>query len=161
MQRLFITSVVAAFAVATAAGCKEDHGHPHDKPAAAPAGGSATAPASQPGNADHPNAVSIGSTTAGGMTLAATQDEPIKPGGDGAFDLKITGYPAGGKPKAVRFWVGVESGEGSAKAKAAEEGPDNWHTHVEVPNPMPAGGKFWAEVEPATGEKFTVSYDLK
>ena len=57
--------------------------------------------------------------------------------------------------------IGIESGVGSAKAKASEETPDNWHTHAEVPNPIPAGAKFWAEVEPATGEKFTVSFTMK
>ena len=61
----------------------------------------------------------------------------------------------------MRFWVGTEDGKGSVKGRAEEETPDNWHTHVEVPDPLPAGSKFYAEVEPATGEKFTVSFDLK
>ncbi len=37
----------------------------------------------------------------------------------------------------------------------------NWHTHAEIPKPIPAGSKFWAEVEPATGDKFKVSFDFK
>ena len=81
--------------------------------------------------------------------------------GKGAFDLIVTGYPAGQKPKAVRFWVGSESGDGSVKAKAEEEKADQWHTHVEVPTPIPAGAKFWAEIEPAAGEKVKVSFDMK
>jgi hypothetical protein len=32
---------------------------------------------------------------------------------------------------------------------------------VEVPNPLPPGSKFWAEVEPQVGDKFKVSFDLK
>ena len=159
MNRFTVASVATtvAIAVATASGCKEGSKSAGNPPAQA--GG--TAASAGPKKGDHPNAVSLGTTTAGEMTLAATQDEPVKAGGESAFDLKITGYPAGGKPKAVRFWVGAESGEGSVKAKAEEETPDTWHTHVEVPNPIPAGGKFWAEVEPAGGERFKVSFDLK
>ena len=58
----------------------------------------------------------------------APRRSPIKVsgGGEGAFDVVITG----GTPKAVRFWIGNEGGEGSVKAKAAEETPDNWHTHA-------------------------------
>ena len=106
---------------------------------------------------DHPNRVELGVQKVGPLELKATQDGPIKPGGEGAFDLVITG----GKPKAVRFWVGTEDAKGSVKGKAEEETPDNWHTHVEVPDPLPPGSKFWAEVEPPTGPKFTISFDLK
>ena len=120
---------------------------------------SATAPATAPGAAggDHPDAVSLGEKTVGGLQLKAMQDDVVKPGGEGAFDLKVIGP----KPKAVRFWVGVESGEGSVKAKADEESPGNWHTHVEVPDPLPPGSKFWAEIEPQQGAKQTVSFDMK
>ena len=120
---------------------------------------SATAPATAPGAADgdHPNAVSLGEETIGGLQLKAMQDGAVKPGGEGAFDLNVTGP----KPKAVRFWVGVESGEGSVKARAEEESAGNWHTHVEVPDPLPPGSRFWVEVEPQQGQKQTVSFDLK
>jgi hypothetical protein len=151
------SAVTIAFALSAAVamtGCKDDHGHD-------PKPGPATQAAAPGGNADHPNQIVIGEMTTNGLKFKALQDEPVKPGGEGAFDLQITGYPAGGKPKAVRFWVGSESGDGSAKAKAEEEKPDNWHTHAEVPNPIPAGSKFWAEVEPATGEKFRVSFEFK
>jgi hypothetical protein len=144
-------------ALAMAGGCKKEDA---PTPAANPA-----APAAKPGAAggkdSHANQVAIGELEKNGLKFKAVQDEPVKAGGEAAFDLLVTGYPAGGKPKAVRFWVGVESGDGSLKAKASEESPDSWHTHAEVPNPMPAGSKFWAEVEPATGEKFSVSFDFK
>jgi hypothetical protein len=67
----------------------------------------------------------------------------------------------GGKPKAVRFWVGTDDGKGSVKAKAEEETTDNWHTHAKLPDLLPAGSKFWVEVEPPTGETFRVSFDPK
>jgi hypothetical protein len=30
-----------------------------------------------------------------------------------------------------------------------------------VPNPLPAGSKFWAQVDPASGAALKVSFDLK
>ena len=160
MKKLTTASAALALSAAVFAGCKDDHGHPHphDKPAPATTQAGATGKAS---GDEHVNQTVLGETEAHGLKLKAIQDEPAKPGGEGAFDLVITGYPAGGKPKAVRFWVGTESGEESVKAKAEEEEPDNWHAHAELPNPLPPGSKFWAEVEPATGEKFKVSFDFK
>jgi hypothetical protein len=99
----------------------------------------------------------IGETSQAGLKLVATQDAPVQAGGDGAFDVVITGS----EPKAVRFWVGTEDGQGSVKARAEEETTDHWHTHVEVPDPLPAGSRFWVEVEPPTGEPFMTSFDLK
>ena len=142
------------------AGCKEEDtaqsggGSTPAGQTAAPAGGASGSPAApQTGH----NRLPIGEKTVGNLKLVATMDEPVKPGGEGAFDVVITG----GKPKAVRFWVGTEDAKGSVKAKAEEETPDNWHTHAEVPDPLPAGSRFWVEVEPPTGEKFTASFDLK
>lgn len=137
--------------LAVLTGCKDD-------PAPTPPGPTppaTTQPASKPD--EHANAVPLGEKTVDGIKFVATQDEPVKPGGEGAFDLTITGT----KPKAVRFWVGLESAQGSRKAKADEEKPGTWHTHADVPNPLPEGSKFWAEVEPETGETVKVSFDLK
>ena len=171
MKRFMMTSVAAALAVALAAGCKDEPEPVATPPAQGGNVGGTPAPGEpkthehaegeehdeHPGGEEHPNRVELGSKTVAGLTLKATQDEPVKAGGEGAFNLAITG----GKPKAVRFWVGAGSAEGSVKAKAEEETPGNWHTHIEVPDPLPAGSQFWAEIEPATGEKFTVSFDLK
>ena len=111
------------------------------------------------GGGDHPDAVSLGTKTVGGLKLEAKQAELVKAGGDGAFDLRITG---GAKPKAVRFWVGLEDQEGSVveRAEEEEESEGTWHTHVEVPDPLPPGSQFWAEIEPQSGERFKVSFDL-
>lgn len=151
---LGLTLSAAGFAT----GCKDDS----SKKPATP-GATATTPAAshRPAETPHTNQIALGETSINGLKIVAMQDEPVKAGGQGAFDLKITGYAAGGKPRAVRFWVGTEAGDESVKAVAAEETPDNWHTHTEVPNPIPAGSKFWAEVEPAGGEKFKVSFDLR
>ena len=157
MKRNFLIGTILASA-AVLAGCKDDTSTTSAPGQAAPTTPAATQPgAKTSGTADHPNRIDLGSKKVAGLDLKAMQDEPVKAGGEGAFDLIITG----GKPKAVRFWVGTEDGKGSVKGRAEEETPDNWHTHVEVPDPLPAGSKFYAEVEPATGEKFTVSFDLK
>ena len=150
--------IFAAFAVLAAAlvGCNDE-----STPSGA-ASNTQSPPSTQPttshGSAEHAR-LPIGQQTVGTLTLVATMDAPVNAagGGEGAFDVVIK--PT--KPKAVRFWVGTESGEGSVKAKAEEETPDNWHTHAEVPDPLPAGSKFWVEVEPPTGDTFTRSFDLK
>lgn len=153
-------SIITVFGLALSsagliAGCKDES----NKSATPGANAAASTTANVAGA--HTNQIVLGETTVNGLKIRGLQDEPIKPGGEGAFDLQVTGYPAGGKPRAVRFWVGTESGDESVKALAAEETPDNWHTHAEVPNPIPAGSKFWAEIEPASGEKFKVSFDLR
>src|SRR5687767_8693169 len=161
MKKFVLATLVGLAALS--GGCKDDQGtqtggssgsgtSASSTPAAATQSSAATAHAA--GEHKH---IPIGEKTVGNLKLVAMMDGPGKPGGEGAFDLVITG----GKPKAVRFWVGTEDAKGSVKARAEEETPDNWHTHAEVPDPLPPGSKFWAEVEPPAGEKFNVSFDLK
>ena len=161
MKKLFLATLVGVTALSS--GCKDDQstqtggssGTATSGSSAAPAATQSTA-AAAPTAGEHKR-IPIGEKTVGNLKLVATMDEPVKPGGEGAFDLVITG----GKPKAVRFWVGTEDAKGSVKAKAEEETTDHWHTHAEVPDPLPPGSKFWAELEPPAGEKFNVSFDLK
>lgn len=149
---MLLMTVLLGVAVVSA-GCKEEtksNGGSTTGTSSSSGAGAQTAPAGH-------QRIPIGQTAVGDLKLVATMDAPVNPGGEGAFDLVITG----GKPKAVRFWVGTENAEGSVKAKAEEETTDNWHTHAEVPNPLPPGSKFWAEIEPPTGAPFKVSFDLK
>jgi hypothetical protein len=150
MRKLLFTAASAVVLINL--GCEKESAPETSTPATpAPQTNTAAQPAAPHGR------MPLGEKTVGALKLVATQDAPAKPGGEGAFDVVITG----GKPKAVRFWVGVEDGKGSVKAKADEETTDNWHTHAELPNPLPAGSKFWVEVEPPTGETFRVSFDFK
>ena len=107
--------------------------------------------------------IELGSATIGGFDVKLTRDaDPIVAGGEGAFDATITGGT--GNIAAVRFWVGTADAKGSMKAKAEIEDPkepNRWHTHAEVPKPMPADSKLWVEVENDKGEKSTGSFDLK
>jgi hypothetical protein len=131
-----------------------DHAGGHDDDAGhAPAGG-----------AGHGGAViQLGQGSIGPFDEKATRDEgKIVAGKDAPVDVTVT-PTAGSTSKAttVRFWIGTEDAKGSVKAKAEEETTDNWHTHAEVPDPLPAGSRFWVEVEPPTGEPFKASFDLK
>jgi hypothetical protein len=107
---------------------------------------------------DHGATTQLGEQTAGGFTIKASRDGEIKAGSDAAIDVSITGGTA--KVSAVRFWIGTQDAKGSMKAKAELE-RDNWHTHAEIPSPMPEGGKLWIEIETDKAEKVVVGFDLK
>jgi hypothetical protein len=97
----------------------------------------------------------IGEQTIGGVTIAAAVVGEIKAGAESEIKLTIKG----GKPTAVRGWIGLENGKGSAKAKAHPEG-DGLCCDAEAPNPILAGARFWVEVEGADGTKAVGSFAL-
>lgn len=107
--------------------------------------------------------IELGSTTIGPFSVRASRDEGgIEGGGDAPIDVWLTGSDA--EVVAVRFWIGTESAAGSVKAKADIEEPaqpNHWHTHAEVPGPMPAGSKLWVEIEIEGQGKRAGSFDLK
>jgi len=106
----------------------------------------------------HGPTVQLGEQSAGGFTIKASRDGELKPGGDAPIDVRIAGGSA--KVIAVRFWIGSQDAKGSVKAKAEIE-KDNWHTHVEVPSPLPEGSALWVELESDAGAKIVASFDLK
>jgi len=123
--------------------------------------------ASQTHTAGHGGAViQLGSTTIDSFNVMATRDEGfIVAGKDAPIDVTVT--PVSGsteKVVAVRFWIGTKDGVGSMKAKANIENPaepNRWHTHADVPNPIPSGSQLWVEIETDSSEKVTGSFDLK
>lgn len=103
--------------------------------------------------------IELGSTTVDGMSVKATRLKgEIKPGGDAPVDVWIDGGL--GNATAVRFWIGTEDAKGSVKAKAEVE-DGKWHTHTNVPDPLPAGSKLWVEVESKEGKKSVIAFELK
>ncbi len=109
--------------------------------------------------------ISLGDTSIGSFNVLATRDEGlIIAGKDAPIDVTVT--PISGSDEtvvAVRFWIGTDDAIGSMKARAEIENPaepNRWHTHADVPNPIPTGSKLWVEIESDTGEKFTGSFDL-
>ncbi len=140
----------------------DDHGHEHN------ADGSHkddhAHDARDAGHTHGADAVALGEVTSGKFTITASRDKgDVIAGKDMAFDVVITAKD-GAKIAAVRFWIGTEDGKGSVKAKAEIEDPKDptrWHTHAEVPSPLPAASKFWCEVEDDKGGKVLSSFDLK
>lgn len=119
------------------------------------AGAAEQAPAPGHGGA----VIELGTATIDGMSVKASRDEgEIKPGGDAPIDVWIDGGL--GKASAVRFWIGAEDAKGSIKAKAGVEA-GHWHTHTEVPEPLPPGSKLWIEIEDDQGGRHTGAFELK
>ncbi len=106
----------------------------------------------------HGPTVELGEQVAGALTIKAARDGDVTPGGELPVDIWISGGTV--RVNSVRFWVGIESGKGSVKAKAALE-TDNWHNHAEVPSPLPEGSKLWVSVDLSDGTKSLLSFDLK
>lgn len=125
------------------------------------------APANATHAAGHGGAViALGTGTAGPFGLMATRDQgAIDAGKDAPIDVTVV--PAAGstaKAVAVRFWIGTQDAKGSVKAKAAVENPaepNHWHTHTEIPSPLPAEAKLWVEIEAEGGTRSVAGFDLK
>lgn len=134
---------------------KDEHGHDdHDHAAEEKS-------ATGGGHSGHSGEViALGTAKLGAFEVRASRDKgDIKPGGDSPVDVWIDGGVGKGVTT-VRFWIGTEDAKGSIKAKAdIEDG--KWHTHTEVPSPLPSGSKLWVEIEESGGKKTLGSFDLK
>jgi len=157
---------------ATSAKPKDDHGH---KPGEGAGRGDKdeSAHRDEPKHKDEParkdeaspaghggEVIALGTTKIGDFEVRASRHEAeFKPGGDAPIDVWIDGGVGKGVT-VVRFWIGAQDAKGSIKAKAdIEDG--KWHTHVEIPSPMPAESRLWVEVEESGGKKTVGSFDLK
>jgi len=130
----------------------------------APAKANAEKPdAAAPAGGHHGAVIELGNATIGAFNVRASRDQgEIKAGGDAPIDVWLTG--SSDKVLSVRFWIGTQDAKGSVKAKADIEDPkepNHWHTHAEVPNPLPPGSKLWVEIENGAGQKTSGSFDLK
>lgn len=83
----------------------------------------------------------LGKMKAHGREFSIVQMGDIHAGEEGAVEIEF----ASGKDRiaTTRAWVGIESGEGSTKAKLDLEGTTTLHGHLDVPSPIPAGSKLW------------------
>jgi len=119
--------------------------------------------AAAPASDHHGAVIELGNATIGAFSVRASRDQgEIKPGSDAPIDVWLTG--SSDKVLSVRFWIGTQDAKGSVKAKADIEDPkepNHWHTHGEVPNPLPPGSKLWVEIETTGGQKTSGSFDLK
>lgn len=153
MFRLLLIGLLS-LSVTLVAGCGKE-----EKPRGST--GSATKPSDAP---SHHKVIELGSRTMGPYSVRAARDEGvITPGKDAPIDVWVDG-PSASKVAAVRFWIGTEDAKGSVKARAQIEFPDqpnHWHTHAEIPSPLPAGSHLWVEIEDDNGVKSTGSFELK
>ena len=105
--------------------------------------------AAAPKSGEHGKPIELGKSTIGDYDVRASRDEGvISPGGAAPIDVWLTGDLS--KVLAVRFWIGTKTGDASIKALAGIENkdePNHWHTHAEVPDPLPAGSQLWVEIE--------------
>lgn len=158
---IIVTLIAAAIFVA---GCGKENGSNQNAKTSAPAKTTAdnhTDSAAAPGHGV--KVIELGTTTIGPFTVRASRDEgAIKAGGDAPIDVWLTGGDIA-KVTAVRFWIGTGRGDDFVKGKADIEipsEPNHWHTHAEVPSPLPAGSKLWVEIE-TEGQKKVGSFELK
>lgn len=160
-----LTLTVLPLALALTA-CK-DKSTPTPPPAPANHDGHSHAPGEDHHHDDaghHGAPIALGEQTIGAFTVVATRDEgAIVAGKDAPIDATVTSA-TGAKVAAVRFWIGTEDAKGSVKARAEIEDPKNpnrWHTHAEIPSPLPEGSRLWVEVEDDKGAASVGSFDLK
>lgn len=100
----------------------------------------------------------LGSASADGLDVSATQLGDLKVGGENVFKLSV----AGGEVAAVRLWAGDEPATHSVKALAELDDEEmGIHAHVEIPAELADADKLWAEIELADGKAVRVSFDLK
>ncbi|MCA9284198.1 MAG: hypothetical protein KDA22_03215 [Phycisphaerales bacterium] len=108
----------------------------------------------------HGAMVDLGTATIANFEVHCSRDEgDITAGGEIAVDVHVTGDLA--PIAAVRIWYGAADAAGSIKARADIEDPKDpahWHTHVEVPDPIPAEAAVWVELEIAGVGKRTASF---
>lgn len=105
---------------------------------------------------NHGEEVALGSQTIGAFTVKVARDGAVTAGKEASFDVSVEG----GKPSAIRVWIGAQDAAGAVKSKA-EAGKEGWHVHAEAPSPIPAGAKLWVEVENDKGESAVGGFDLK
>ena len=130
-------------------GHDHDHDHDHDHAGDDHGHGDAGDAGGMDGGDDHGHGetVELGTKEIDGLRVRASRDGEAVAGKDLAIDVWIDSADGGDAAIAsVRFWIGTADAKGSMKARAEIE-KDNWHTHAEVPDPMPEGAALWVEIE--------------
>jgi hypothetical protein len=163
MRRVLLPTIVCLLAAVVALPACSKKDSPKTETTA---GKSTTDIGSKSGAGDRVSVIELGTATIGAFSVKASRDQgDIVAGKDAPIDLTVT--PTSGttaKVAAVRFWIGTEDASGSVKAKALIDNPDepnHWHTHAEIPDPLPAGSRLWVDVEDDSGARNVASFDLQ
>ncbi len=109
---------------------------------------------------NHGKAVALGEVKTGEQRLLVSGAGAIAPGKPWHVELVLK--PDQPTPKAIRLWVGLESGRGSVKTRAAAEkgAKGEYVADLEVPDPIPADSKLWLAIEAANESVFKTSLAL-
>ncbi|MCK6491277.1 MAG: hypothetical protein L6R48_23750 [Planctomycetes bacterium] len=99
----------------------------------------------------HGKTEAIGSVDIGVYKVAVSASGAIAAGKEWHLELQLN--PTQPAPKAIRVWVGTESGRESirAKAEAEKDAKSEFSAHVLVPNPIPNDSKLWIAIEAENG----------
>lgn len=104
----------------------------------------------------------LGSNAIGSREVVAQQADDVVAGGETVFYVKMSDGGAGMPPSAVHLWVGDESATRSVKARGEKVSDSKLyvHAHVEIPDPLESGDRFWVEVEETGGATAKASFEL-
>lgn len=162
MIRMLIAASMLIAMSLSMVGCEKSSDQKSATPQAKSGGDSNAGKTPDAGTSDHGNPIALGTHPIGEYEVRASRDAgAIVPGGDAPIDVWLTGDIS--KVAAVRFWIGSESGMESIKARADIENksePNHWHTHAEVPKPLPEGSRLWVEIETDSGAE-AAAFELK
>lgn len=161
-KKNYIITALAAFGLLTA--CSEsskeapapadDHGHAHED---------GKGDHAHPDEAEHEHEheeVALGTFDIGGISVEALQGHGnVEAGKEGHLVIKLS-YKDDGATTA-RAWIGSEDRTLSSTGKG-EYAPshDDYDIHAVAPTPLPAGAKWWLEIEKPDGTKAVGSIPL-
>ena len=93
------------------------------------------------GGEDHGESHALGKMKAHGREFSIVQLGDIHAGEEGAVEIEFAS--AADRIATTRAWIGIESGNGSTKAKLDLEGTTTLHGHIDVPSPLPSDSQLW------------------
>ena len=156
-HKIILLMLVSVIGVLGLAGCDGGHnhgpgGHSHDSgdDSEVPAGGEA----SGDGGGGHGEAHELGTIRASGVEAKISQAGELVAGAEVAIEIEVT---SGDTPSAIRVWVGAESGRGSEKSRADDEGKGHFHAHVAVPKTLESSHRIWVTIDAGGGKSATTS----
>ena len=133
--------------------CGDDHGHEHSAEASSSDDSHGDEDAAHATDGHEHNEVSLGTSTAGDMTVELAQGHGhVVPGGESQLVIKLPHNDQGAT--AVRAWLGTEDRTLSFVG-LGEYAPshDDYDIHVTAPDPLPSPLMWWFEIETPDGTK--------
>ena len=111
----------------------KDHGKDGDKGHAESGG--------ENGHTGHGESHALGKMKAHGREFSIGQMGDIQAGEECAVEIEFAS--AADRIATTRAWIGIESGNGSTKAKLDLEGTVTLHGHIDVPSSLSSDSRLW------------------